>query len=90
MCTTNSFVESLTINTQKIEVKLGGVLNRMKPEYGDKDLNASIFTDFVTFQAKMKKGAFFFIIVSYTLLSNLNLPHRKPLNLEPPNSHKAN
>ncbi len=55
MCISHSFAESLTINTQQIEVKLAAVLNRMKLNYGDKDFNASIFKDFVAFQTKIKK-----------------------------------
>ncbi len=66
MCISHSFAESLTINTQQIEVKLAAVLNRMKLECGDKDLNASIFTDFVDYQTKIKKVAFFSLIAPST------------------------
>ncbi len=80
MCVANTFEESLTINTEQIEVKLAAVLNRMKPNYGDEDLNAAIFTDFVDYQTKIKKVSFFSLIAPSTPLSNLDLPHRKSLN----------
>ncbi len=55
MCTARSLEDSLMIDTQQVEVKLAAVLNRMKPEYGDKEVKAPIFAGFMAFQTNMKK-----------------------------------